>query len=119
MVKIEIKGLKLFGHHGVHQEEREAGQFFEADIQIEGDLGKGDELSNTVDYIEVIRCAQKLNDERKFQLLESFAQALAEEILKRFPRAMRISVAIKKLRPALPPGVQIEWFRATVVRERS
>ncbi len=119
MVKIEIKGLKLFGYHGVSPEERKAGQLFEVHLQVEGDLGRHDELSSTVDYAEVIRCAQELNQEKKFQLLESFAQALAEEILKRFPRAARVSVLIKKLRPALPPGVQIEWFGAAVVRERS
>ncbi len=119
MVKIEIKGLKLFGHHGVSPEEREAGQLFEADLQIEGGLGTRDELNSTVDYVKVIECAQQLNQDNRFQLLESFVQALAEEMVKKFPRATRVSVSIKKLRPALPPGVQIEWFRAEVVRERS
>lgn len=118
MVKIEVKGLKLFGHHGVGREEREAGQYFEADLSVEGDLGDHDELSSTVDYIQIIRCAQELNERKNFQLLEGFAQELARELLQRFPRVTRVHVHLKKLKPPLPVGVQIEWFGVDVVLMR-
>jgi dihydroneopterin aldolase len=118
LVRIEVTGLKLFGHHGVGREEREAGQLFEIDLGIEGALGARDELSSTVDYLEVIRLAQALNERKEFRLLESFAQELAKELLERFPAAARVAVRIKKPRPPLPVGVQIEWFSAEVVLER-
>ncbi|MBI1744453.1 dihydroneopterin aldolase [Candidatus Acetothermia bacterium] len=118
MVKIQVKRLTLFGHHGVGHHEREAGQLFELDLEIEGDLGARDDLESTIDYVQVIRCAQELNAQRQFQLVENFSRELAEELLKRFPRAARVRVVVRKPRPPLPAGMQIEWFSAEVIRER-
>jgi dihydroneopterin aldolase len=118
LVKIHVKGLQLFGHHGVSREEREAGQLFEVDLELEGRWGARDELSDTADYVEVIRCAQTLCARQSFQLVESLARALAQELLERFPQAVSVRVAARKPRPSLPPGMQIEWFEATVVLDR-
>ena len=53
-VKIELRGLELFGHHGVTEEERERGQRFVYDVELEvGERGANDRIEDAVDYREV------------------------------------------------------------------
>ena len=53
-MKIELYGLELFGHHGVSEEERERGQRFVYDVELEvGDRGANDRVEDAVDYRRV------------------------------------------------------------------
>ena len=53
-MKIELRGLELFGHHGVTEEERERGQLFLYDVELEvGERGANDRIEDAVDYREV------------------------------------------------------------------
>ena len=53
-VKVELRGLELFGYHGVHEHEREHGQRFLYDVELEvGERGADDRIENAVDYRKV------------------------------------------------------------------
>ena len=36
--RIQVKGMKFFGHHGITEEEQYIGQRIEVDVEIEVDL---------------------------------------------------------------------------------
>lgn len=118
MNKILIHNLELFGHHGVYPEEREKGQQFWVDVELEGDFAAQDELSETIDYSQVIEKIKQINSVKRFQLIESFAKAIAEELLREFSKVHRVKVRVKK-RPfeaaALSP---LDWVAAEVIKER-
>jgi len=116
MSKILIRNLELFGHHGVYPEEREKGQPFWIDVELEGDFAAEDELSETADYSRVIEKIKRINSARRFSLIESFAKAVAEELLRESSLVHRVKVRVKK-RPsaALPP---LDWVAAEVIKER-
>ena len=58
--RIELRGIRVMGVHGVLEEERVRAQPFEVDLDVETDLsraGSSDELGETVDYGAVAEAA--------------------------------------------------------------
>ena len=80
-MKIELRGLELFGYHGVHEEERERGQLFLYDVELEvGERGADDRIENAVDYSEVAAAVREVAAGR-FRLLEALATAIADVLV--------------------------------------
>jgi 7,8-dihydroneopterin aldolase/epimerase/oxygenase len=116
-VKVELRGLELFGYHGVLEEERRDGQRFVYDVELEvGDRGASDRIEDAVDYREVAAAVREVNDGRQFRLLEALATAVADTLAERFP-AGRVCVRVRKpeVRPA---GLEVEFSAVTVERAR-
>jgi dihydroneopterin aldolase len=110
-VRIELEGLELRGYHGVLDEERRDGQLFRFDVAVEVAEPARDDIDDAVDYRDLAACVREVSDGTRFQLLETLAVAVAEELRRRFP-VERVSVRVGK------PGVELEGGRATVVAER-
>jgi len=101
-VTIELRGLRLHGRHGVYPHEKERGQDFVFDVQLDvGERGLSDRLEDAVDYSEVASAVQEVSDARSYDLLEALATAVADELLRRFG-AERAVVRVTK--PAVKPG---------------
>ena len=82
-MRIELRGLELFGHHGVSEEERERGQLFLYDVELEvGERGANDRIEDAVDYREVAATVRRIADGR-FALLEALASAIADALVAR------------------------------------
>ena len=114
MITVEVRDLRVFGHHGVHEEERERGQDFLLDVELEvGERGTSDRLEDAVDYVEVARAVQEVSDGRQYALLEALASAVADELERRFaPERLRVRVGKPEVRPAGLEGT----VAATVTR---
>ena len=115
-VVVELRGLELQGRHGVLEHERETGQPFIYDIELELPEPPADELEGTVDYREVVSLVRDLSGGTRFQLLESLAAAVADALLERFAQVERVQVRVRK--PEVDPGAPVEFAAATVRRER-
>jgi len=101
-VTVELRGLRLFGRHGVHAHEKENGQDFLFDVDLEvGERGVSDRLEDAVDYRDLARAVQEVSDARSYDLLEALANAVADELLRRFA-AERVLVRVVK--PAVKPA---------------
>jgi dihydroneopterin aldolase len=102
MITVELRALRVFGHHGVHEHEKRDGQEFLFDVDLAvGDRGSSDRLEDTVDYSALARTVQELSDARSYDLLEALATAIADELLQRFG-AERVLVRVTK--PGVRPG---------------
>lgn len=102
MITVELRDLRVFGHHGVYAEEREAGQDFLWDVELDvGERGTTDRLHDAADYTEVARTVQEVSDGYQFALLEALATAVANELERRFaPERLRVRVAKPAVKPA-------------------
>jgi dihydroneopterin aldolase len=102
MITVELRDLRIFGRHGVHEHEKRDGQdfFFDVDLAV-GDRGISDRLEDAVDYSAVARAVQEISDARSYNLLEALATAIADELLQRFD-AERVLVRVRK--PEVRPG---------------
>ena len=113
-MRIELQGIELRGFHGVLDWERERGQVFLVDVELDvGDAGTSDRIEDAVDYREVVACVREVSDARAYTLLEAFATALADTLYERFP-VSRARVRVRKPEVALDPAVEY----AAVVAER-
>jgi dihydroneopterin aldolase len=102
MITVELRGLRVFGRHGVHAHEKENGQDFLFDVDLDvGDRGTSDRLEDAVDYSAVARTVQELSDAHAYDLLEALATTVADELLRRFA-AERVRVRVTK--PEVRPG---------------
>ena len=113
-MKIELRGLELFGHHGVGEEERERGQLFVYDVELEiGERGANDRIEDAVDYREVAATVRRIAETR-FALLEALSTAIADALYEQF-RPERVSVRVRKpeVRPA---GIDLEFAAVTAER---
>ena len=102
MITVEVRDLRVFGRHGVHEDERERGQDFVFDVELDaGERGTSDRLEDAVDYVEVARVVQEVSDARQYVLLEALATAIADELERRFsPERLRVRVEKPEVRPA-------------------
>jgi len=102
VITVEVRDLRVFGRHGVHEDERERGQYFLFDVELEvGERGTSDRLEDAVDYVEVARAVQEVSDGRTYVLLEALASAVADELEHRFsPERTRVRVRKPEVRPA-------------------
>ncbi len=82
---VELRGLRIFGRHGVYREEQERGQDFLFDVELAvGERGTSDRLAEAVDYGDVARAVKEVSDARRYDLLEALAGAVADELIHRF-----------------------------------
>ena len=110
---VELRAIELHGRHGALDWEREQGQRFLFDVELEvGEAGSSDKLEDAVDYREVAACVREVSDGRAYNLLEALATALADELLARFP-VERVSVRVRKPDVLLDPPVEYAGVRAT------
>jgi dihydroneopterin aldolase len=115
VILVELHGLEVFGRHGVTDEERERGQTFLFDVQLEvSEAALSDRLEDAIDYNDVAACIRELSDAQVFSLLETLSAAVADEIVARFPVA-RVRVRVRK-RDVRPAGLEVDWTAATAER---
>ena len=113
-MKVELRGLELYGYHGVHDYERENGQMFLYDIELEvGERGVDDRVENAVDYSKVAATVREAA-ERPYSLLEALAAAVADALVERFaPEHVKVRVRKPDVRPG---GIDVEFAAVTVER---
>jgi len=118
--RIELRGLRSVGTHGVLVEEQERAQPFEVDLDLAVDLrpaGVSDSLADTVDYGAVADVvAATVSGSRSFALLEALAWHVADAVLGVDDRITGVTVVLRKLRP--PVAVDIDTVGVRVVRTR-
>jgi dihydroneopterin aldolase len=118
--KILLGGIEFFGHIGVSAAEREVGQRFVVDVELEANLaraGASDNLDDTISYAAVYDVVVGLGNSRRCLLVETLAEEIAQTILARFAAAA-VMVRVKKCPPPIKgviafAGVEIHRRRKT------
>lgn len=102
---ILLTGIEIFGFHGHAAQERKDGNNFRVDLKIEGRFWsalKSDLLRDSIDYRQVVETIRKVNKAQQYKLIETFADAIVNELLERFPKITKLSLHLAKLSP---PGM--------------
>ncbi len=113
---IKIKGITAVGFHGVYTEERVTGQRFVVDVKLSLPLqGINDDLSKTVNYADVAHLVVRHITGEPVNLIETVAEAIADEILKDYPLAEKVKVKVHK--PEAP--INLEFADVVVEIEKA
>jgi dihydroneopterin aldolase len=116
---IEVRGLLVHAHHGVHDFEREQGQRFLLDLALVPRSAlacETDRLADAVSYGDAARLAVDIATRTRFDLIERLAAHVADGLLARLPLE-RATVTVHK--PDAPLGLAVEDVSVTVTRVRA
>ena len=116
---IFLRGMVFYGYHGATPQEKELGQSFVVDLELEVDLntpGESDDLRDTVDYSLVYSAVKEMMEGPSHNLLESLAEGLAQKLLHIFPLD---GVTVRVTKPHVPiKGAVLESAGVEVHRRR-
>jgi len=104
---VRLRGLEVFGRHGVHAAERELGQRFVVDLHLELAGARAtatDDLADTVDYAALADAVAGLVAGPPVALLERLAALIADRVLAE-PGVAAVEVTVHKPHVALPQAV--------------
>ena len=113
---MKVEGLQLWGRHGVLAEEQVQPQRFDVSVVLTVPQVQQDNLAHTVDYRSVIEVIHTLNA-RHFDLIETFAQAIAQALLDTFEQVDEVVTSVKKY-PAFDTGIHLDHVCAEVHVQR-
>ncbi len=118
---ILLEGLRFFGYHGLHPEERTLGQRFLVDVVVELDLraaGQLDELDETVNYNSIYSVVRAVVEGEPMMLVEAVADRTARAVLESFPRVTAAEVTVRKPAATIR-GAHLDAVGARVRRVRA
>ena len=111
--RIEVKGIRAFGYHGVLPHERTEGQEFIVDLDVEANFDTcvaSDDVAHTVNYAELAQIAHDAIVGPAFNLIEKLADVIAADCL-RIEGVAQVCVTVHK--PSAPIAVPFEDVSVT------
>lgn len=116
--QIALRGLRVFGRHGVFEAERRDGQHFVVDVLLTVDTGRAmasDDVADTVDYGTLAGELADVVAGPPVHLIETLAERLADACL-RHELVRRATVTVHK--PHAPIPLEFTDVAVTVTRGR-
>ncbi len=104
MDRIILRGMRFHGRHGVYAWERDVGQPFLVDLELDVDLGaagRSDRLGDTVDYSAVYARVRDVVEGPPACLIEHVAERVAAVVLAAFGPVEAVTVTVHKPHAAL------------------
>jgi dihydroneopterin aldolase len=117
MDKIFLNQMSFYAYHGAFPEENKLGQRFVIDVELRLDLrsaGQTDELEHSIDYGKVFQVVKEIVEHRRYRLIESLAENIADMLLTEFP-VPEVLVRVSKPDPPIPghyKSVGVEVIRS-------
>jgi dihydroneopterin aldolase/2-amino-4-hydroxy-6-hydroxymethyldihydropteridine diphosphokinase len=118
MDRIEVRGLRVRGRHGVLDSERRDGQDFLIDAVLGVDIrpaAAADDLSRTVDYAKLSERLAAIVAGQPVRLIETLAERLARACLAE-PAVREVQITVHK--PQAPVGLPFGDVLVTISRAR-
>lgn len=115
---ITIKNLGIYAYHGVLKEEKEAGQKFYVNAELEVSTraaGRADDLALTINYAEVASTINEVMTATSYDLIETCAERAAEAVLLNYEGVSAVTIEIRK--PSAPIPLEFEDVSVKIRRE--
>ncbi len=115
---IKLTNIRTFSFHGCLEEEAKIGSDYSVNLTIKTNLepsSKTDELTDTVDYVDLNRIVVEEMAIRA-KLLEHVAKRIMDRVLKELQMVTKIEVEVTKLNP--PIGGDVEGVTIIMKKKR-
>lgn len=101
--RLVLQGLVFHARHGYRPEEAVLGGRFVVDVEMQLSLAPiQDDLSGTVDYAQVYEVVRQEVTERRYRLIETLADQIAERLWRSYPQLEALTVRVHKPQAPLP-----------------
>jgi dihydroneopterin aldolase len=117
IARIVISGIKVFAYHGCTPQEKERGQDFLIDLELEYDASAAvaaDDLEQAVDYDRLASEVHELATRERHDLIETLAARIGEHLIGNTP-ATRALVRVRK--PQAPMRCEVEGVAMEMIFE--
>ncbi len=107
MAFVRLMNMVFYGYHGVMAAEKETGRRYEVDCEIETDISgasSSDDLHDTVNYLSIYKIVERFLEDHRYNLVETLAQRLLEEI-KKETGAAKVTIRVRKRIPPVPGNI--------------
>ncbi|MEM9137191.1 MAG: dihydroneopterin aldolase [Cyanobacteria bacterium P01_F01_bin.42] len=101
---LQINGIRAYGYVGFFPEEKTLGQWFQVNLKVDTDLqtaAQGDDLSQTLNYAEVVTLTQSIIAAARVDLIETLAVDILDQILK-LDNVCAVQIQLTKENPPIP-----------------
>jgi len=118
MTKVRIMNMMFYGFHGVYEYEREQGQKFYVDIEVEtkdDTVAQTDDMKDGVDPAAVYEFVKETMEKKRYQNLTALAAHIDDNLLEKYPHFRAVTARIRK--PSVPISGPIDYVEAEVTRE--
>lgn len=113
---VEIEGLRIYAYHGVLDQERKVGNYFEITLRVEYPFSGAllsDNLEDTISYADLCAIIQR-QMAIPSKLLEHVAGRIIESIKSSFPKIESGIIKITKITPPIEAQMKgasiiVEW----------
>ena len=98
-MKYFINDIKLFGYHGVYEEEKTNGQYFYINMSYEvkhTNTYMNDNIDDVVDYIDVKKKIEYIFKSNRYNLLETLIEDISTSVTNSFSGISNINIKISK-----------------------
>jgi dihydroneopterin aldolase len=115
---IKLTNIRTFSFHGCLEEEAKIGSNYSVNLTIKTNLepsAKTDELTDTVDYVDLNRIVVEEMAIRA-KLLEHVAKRIIDRVLEELKMVTKIEVEVTKLNP--PIGGDVEGVTIIMKKKR-
>ena len=115
---IRLNNMIFYAHHGYYQAERELGQKFQVDVELNCDFSdaiKSDSLHDAVNFEEIYKTVHHIFSSYKFTLLETLADRIATELLANI-KTYEVLVRVRK--PQVPLNGFLDNVEVEIKRGR-
>ena len=115
--KICIRGLRIFAHHGVYEEETRLGQTFVVNATLYTSTKKGglqDCLEETISYADVCQFITDYLQQNTWKLLEAAVEHTCRALLLRYPLLQKLELELEK--PSAPIPLPFDSVSVCITR---
>jgi|TARA_B100001758_G_scaffold239542_1_gene243997 dihydroneopterin aldolase len=115
---VKVENLKIYAFHGCMKEESIIGSDYIVNISAECVVGSGafkDEISATIDYVDLARIAKREMLVRS-KLLEAVVKRIIDCFFEEISILNKVSVTVSKLNP--PINADVEAVSVTLTKQR-
>lgn len=120
--RLSIVSAEFFAYHGARKEEHTLGGRYQVDADVEFDASDAvvsDDLSDTVNYEEILfRINEHMNGE-PYDLIETLAFDIAASVLEQFDRVHAVTIRIRKMNVPIQEIIDCVECEVTVRRNNA
>jgi len=117
--RVVVAGMVFLARHGVNEWERVEEQRFEVDVELgvaTRPAAAGDDLAQTIDYRGVYEITRRVVEETTLELIESLADAIAQDLLAANAGLEDVVVRVRK--PDVDLGGPLDYAGVEIRRGR-
>ena len=112
---IFLNSVRLYAFHGVAEQERRVGAWFQVSIRVHYNIGgamESDRVEDTISYADILEVVKR-EMAQPSQLLEHVAGRIAQTVVREFPGVERVWLSVTKENPPMGAccdgaGVEVE-----------